>query len=131
MPLEADYVAQQAEQFNRELVDFADVYVAIETVNEEGEIVYTWPGTPSFIVPCLWLGGGGSAQERQIAAKVEAPIVASILIGPYAPSSEIKPHHRVTVRLTQTGATGGPFEVLAPPIPRSYGISYRVVLGSV
>ena len=133
MPLDASFIAQQVLQFKRELIDIAKVYVPVLTINDSGENVITWPEykNPNFEVICLFLGGGGSAQERQIATKVEAPIVASILIAePDTPDQVIQQNNRVII-LQRNGTEHGPYEVLAPPVPRSYGVSYRVVLGSV
>ena len=131
MPLDASFVAQQILQFKRELIDTARVFVPIITSNASGEVVITWAADPDFEVICLFLGGGGSAQERQIAAKVEAPIVASILVAePSSTAEVINKDSRVIIR-QRNGTEHGPYEVLAPPVPRSYGVSYRVVLGSV
>lgn len=131
MPLDPAFVTSQVDQFKLELVDIADVFAPTELTNPGGEPYNTFDKNPTFSVPCLFLGSGGSAQERQIAAKTEAPVVASILIAePDTPDNVILPPYRVLVT-TPKGTTHGPYEVLAPPVPRAYNISYRVVLGSV
>ena len=131
MPLDPDFVASQVTQFKRELVDMAAIFIPTEHVTPGGEVYVTYDPTPNYSVPCLFLGGGGSAQERQIAAKVEAPVVASILVAePDTTEQTILPPYRVAVT-SPSGTAHGPYEVLAPPVPRAYNISYRVVLGSV
>lgn len=128
MPLDPEFLALQRAQLELELTDKLHVYIPFETRTATGERRIEYPSTPNSTVDCLVHGSGGSSQEKQIAAKVQAIIIQSVIIGA-ADFALVPAKARVKVQTDQ--GISQFYEVIAPPIPRSNGIGYRVVLGLV